>query len=95
MDFSAVQSGETLTVSVSKALNQPVIYRIGRWPDTPSSVDTTGGVLKVNQGGTAPHLDSEADVNGSSSDAWYYDSAAKRLVVKVIAPGVIEKGTLP
>jgi hypothetical protein len=40
--------------------------------------------VTVNQGGDVPRVDSEAAVNGSRESAWFYDTQAQRLIVKVV-----------
>ncbi len=76
-------TGDHLTLSVlPSAPGTPILYRIGRWGRRPASLSVAGGVVKVNQGGGAPEVASEGEVNGSQRNAWYYDEAAQRLIVK-------------
>jgi hypothetical protein len=76
-------AGGTLTLSTDVPMEQPVIYRIGRWDTAPSSVSVEGTTVLVNQGGSLPRATSEPAVNGLRQSGWYYDDAANRLIVKV------------
>ena len=83
--FTSALSGTQLTLTADPGLPQPsVLYRIGRWGAAPDSVGVAGAVVTVNQGGDVPRVDSEAAVNGSRENAWFYDTQAQRLIVKVV-----------
>jgi hypothetical protein len=74
-----------LTLETSEVLDRPVIWRIGRWDAAPSAVGVTPLGITVNRGGSLPLLATEAAVNGSRVSAYFYDAAAKRIVVKFVA----------
>ncbi len=83
--FRSVLSGSALTLTTEPLPPvQSVIYRIGRWNARPTSVAIETARVTVNQGGDAPQLSSEAEVNASKESAWFYDSAARRIVIKAI-----------
>lgn len=82
--FSSRLSEGQLTLAPDVAPTTPVLYRIGRWSEAPAAVAVDGFVVTVNQGGNAMPLSSEAAVNGSKASAWYYDAAARRLIVKAV-----------
>jgi hypothetical protein len=82
--FSSSASGSTLTLKVSELPNAPILYRIGRVSSRPESVGFDGSTVAVNQSGGVPEATSEREVNGSASSAWFYDSGARRLIVKVV-----------
>jgi alpha-D-xyloside xylohydrolase len=76
-------TGESLTLSVAPAPpGPPILYRIGRWRRRPSSLSIASGVVRVNQGGNAAEVGSEAEVGAALRGAWYYDETAQRLIVK-------------
>ena len=78
-------SGSQLTLTATPAApSEPVLYRIERWPQAPTSVALSAtGTVTVNQGGSLPQVGDEATVNGSAQSAWFYDPQALRLIVKV------------
>ncbi len=83
--FSSSLSGSELTLRADPGLpNQAVLYRVSRWQEEPRSVVIDGATVRVNQGGSARRLGSEAAANASRESAWYYDSHALRLVIKVV-----------
>jgi hypothetical protein len=49
----------------------------------PTSITANGLTLLINQSGSLPEMESEGEVNESTSTAWYYDAAAQRLIVKL------------
>ncbi len=81
--FGSNLDGIALTLSASPAPSQPVLYRIGRWTSEPFSVGVNGTTVTVNQGDNVARVASEYAVNGASSNAWFYDGPAERLIVKV------------
>ena len=81
--FSSSLIGTALTLNASPAPSQPVLYRIGRWTSEPVSVGVNGTTVTVNQDGGVARVASEDAVNGASSNAWFYDDSAQRLIVKV------------
>jgi alpha-D-xyloside xylohydrolase len=83
--ITAAQDGGTLTLDMTPAMpSVPVIYRIGRWSQAPTSISTAGNTVSVNLGGDLAESASEKEVNGASRDSWYYDASARRLIVKVM-----------
>jgi hypothetical protein len=46
-------------------------------------VGVNGTTVTVNQDGGVARVASEDAVNGASSNAWFYDDSAQRLIVKV------------
>ncbi|MCE5278435.1 MAG: hypothetical protein LLG03_10435 [Planctomycetaceae bacterium] len=80
--FQAVQEGDGLTLAASRAPSQNVLYRIAGVAAL-QSVGVEGLSVKINQGGTLARAASEKEVNGAASSAWFYDAAAKRLIVKL------------
>ena len=83
--FDSSLSGSELTLRADPGLpNQPILYRVSRWHEEPRSLVIDGATVRVNQGGFALRLGSEVAVNASHEGAWYYDSQARRLVIKVV-----------
>ena len=82
---STLADGSQLTLASDTAPRQPVLYRIGRWETAPESVQVDGATVRVNQGGTLARATSEPAVNGLRQSGWFYDAAAKRLIVKVVS----------
>lgn len=82
--FTSSASEAELTLSADPALPQPVLFRIEGWPEAPQSVAVVGSVVRVNQGGTLPRFGDERALNASAQSAWFYDAAARRLVVHAI-----------
>lgn len=82
--FTSRLSGSQLTLTADPAPSLPVLYRIGRMNSHPTSVGIEGGTVFVNSSGDLPEAPSERQVNGSTVSAWYYDAAARRLIVKVV-----------
>jgi alpha-glucosidase (family GH31 glycosyl hydrolase) len=83
--FTSALTDDQLILTAEPGLpGQPVLYRVGRWDAAPESVGVDGATVTVNQGGSVPRLSTEAAVNGSRASGWFYDSAARRLVVKVV-----------
>jgi len=82
--FTSTLADKQLTLGADTAPNQPVLYRIGRWETAPESVGVDGATVRVNQGGTLVRATSEPAVNGLRQSGWFYDTAAKRLIVKVL-----------
>jgi hypothetical protein len=83
--FTSTHTDTELTLTADPALpEQPVLYRVGRWAEAPRSVAVEGSRVTVNQGGSLPRLASEAAVDGARDSAWFYDAAARRLIVKVV-----------
>ncbi|MCE5326449.1 MAG: hypothetical protein LLG01_08540 [Planctomycetaceae bacterium] len=81
--FKAAAAGDKLTLTASRAPSQSVLYRIAHMA-APQSVSVEGLSVKINQGGNLARAASEKEVNGSKTSAWYYDSPAKRLIVKAM-----------
>jgi hypothetical protein len=83
--FTSTLTGDRLTLTADPGLpEQPVLYRVGRWSAAPTAVAVDGARVTVNQGGSLPRLFTEAAVNGSRTSAWFYDTSARRLIVKVV-----------
>jgi hypothetical protein len=90
--FSSTLVESTLTLGADGTPSQPVIYRIARWSALPTSVSVNGLQVRVNGvageggGGDAKPvlLSSEAAVEASRVNAWFYDAHAQRLIVKLI-----------
>jgi hypothetical protein len=57
---------------------------VGRWATEPTGVSLNGDVVQVGGDNGLPHLSDEDAVNRSPVSAWYYDAAARRLIVKVV-----------
>ena len=84
--LSARLAGDTLALSTSRRLPEPLLYRIENWPAPPRSISTCGRSLLVNgaaTGSLAPAA-SEAAVNGATESSWFHDGTAKRLIVKLV-----------
>lgn len=84
--FTSSLVGTTLTLNAAPAASQPLLYRIGRWPSEPVSVGVSGTIVTINQGGDVVRVATEDAVNGAASNAWFYDGANARLIVKVFPP---------
>jgi hypothetical protein len=82
--FTSSAAGSTLKLEISEFPGTPVIYRVARVSSRPESVGIEGSTVSVNQGGNLLEAASEREVNGSSKSGWFYDSAARRLIVKVV-----------
>ena len=82
--FRSVQSGSSLTLTATPAPSQPLLYRIGRVSSRPQTVGVDNDSVVVNQSGGLPEAASERDANASPVSVWFYDSAARRLIVKVV-----------
>jgi hypothetical protein len=83
--FTSALEGDRLTLTAAPGLpGRPVLYRVGRWAEAPQSVAVEGAQVTVNQGGATPRVLTEAAVDGSRTSAWFYDAAARRLVVKIV-----------
>jgi hypothetical protein len=83
--FTSSVSNQRLTLTADPQLpGQPVIYRVERWGGPPESVGAFGATVAVNQGGEMADAESETAANGTDASSWYYDSAAQRLIIKVI-----------
>ncbi len=80
--FTSAQSGDALTLTAEPLPKEPILYRIARVNSRPRSVGIEGSKVLVNQGGDTSEQTSEVLVNASPDAAWYYDAAAKRLIVK-------------
>lgn len=80
--FASALAGGALTLTQSQVTTLPVLYRIEQWLSPPVSVGINSLTVTVNQGGNVPPVATEDQVNGASSNAWFYDSVAHRLVVK-------------
>jgi hypothetical protein len=82
--FKSVLEGDRLTVSADAPARVPLLYRVGR-TGRPTSIRLNGQSVLVNQGaGTLHELETEDEVNESAVSAWFYDEAARRLIVKVV-----------
>ncbi|MEO8500170.1 MAG: hypothetical protein ABI565_04590 [Vicinamibacteria bacterium] len=81
--FTSILSGSSLTLSAVPLPTLPLLYRIGR-TNRPQSVGIEGGTVTVNQSGDLPEAGSERDVNASPASVWFYDAAARRLIVKLV-----------
>lgn len=82
--FKSVLDGNRLTLSADPAPRMPLLYRVGRISVRPASVWVSGQTVLVNQTGSLAESESEAEVNESLTNAWFYHSAAQRLIVKVV-----------
>ncbi len=82
--FTSTLVGGQLTVGSDQAPGQPLLYRIERWPQAPTSVSADGLQVTIGGSGGVPALSSEAAVNGAASSAWFYDGGAQRLIVKLV-----------
>ena len=82
--FKSVAEGDRLTLSTDVAPRMPLLYRVGRMAARPSSVWVNGQTVLVNQTGSLAESESEAEANDASSNAWFYDAVARRLIVKVV-----------
>ena len=82
----AALDGDRLTLSRSRRLSQPQIYRIEGWRNPPRSISACGYAIVVNGGvdqGLSP-VTSESTANGATESSWFYDPLASRLIVKVV-----------
>jgi len=84
IQFTSSLSGSALTLTADPGPNLPVLYRIGRISSRPDSVGIDGSNVTVDQGGGVPEVGSERAVNAALASAWFYDPAARRLIVKVV-----------
>jgi hypothetical protein len=68
--------------------SRPVLYRIANVLQKPNYVGLDGGAIGVNAGwgSKLPERVSERRV-GERANGWFYDAAAKRLIVKVSKVG--------
>jgi hypothetical protein len=82
--FKSVHDGDKLTLKADSFPGMPILYRIGRVSARPSSITVNGLTLLINQSGDLPEMDSENAVNEAPVSAWFYDEAARRLIVKVV-----------
>ncbi len=82
--FTSVRSGTSITLDAVPGPTVPILYRIGRVTSRPTAVGIEGGTVRVNQSGDLPEVGSEVAVNRSTTSAWFYDMAARRLIVKVV-----------
>jgi hypothetical protein len=80
--FTSAQSGDTLTLTADPPPPDSLLYRIARMNSRPSSVGVDGPSVLVNQGGDIAEVGSETLVNTSTHASWYYDAAARRLIIK-------------
>lgn len=80
--FTSAQSEGALTLTADPQPPRSVLYRIARVNARPSFVGIDGATVLINQAGDVPETSSEAAVNASTGAAWYYDAAARRLIVK-------------
>jgi hypothetical protein len=87
--LTAKLDGDRLTLSRSRRISLPQIYRIEGWSSPPRSISTCGYAVEVNgsAGGGVLLATSESAVNGSTRSSWFYDPSARRLIVKVFDPG--------
>ena len=81
--FKSVVDGSRLTLTADSFPGMPILYRVSRMSDKPASVAANGLSVLVNQSGSLPERESEAEVNDAASSAWFYDALARRLIVKV------------
>ena len=81
--FTSKFAGSSLTLAADPLPTAPILYRIGRL-SRPASVGIDGATVTVNQSGDLPEASSERSVNGSSTSVWFYDAAARRLIVKLV-----------
>ncbi len=74
--------------TVDQTVSKPIIYRISDVKQKPNFVKTEGGAIGVNTqwGRALPERVSE-DVVTRTQKGWYYDAAAKRLIVRFKAVG--------
>jgi len=86
IDLGAEAAGNTLTLGSYEAPSQPLLYRVERWNSAPAAVLICGTTVMVNGPPGQPPSQSEDAVNGAAASAWFYDAAARRLVVKAF-PG--------
>ncbi len=82
--IGAELTGNTLTLGTSDAPSQPLLYRVERWTSAPTAVSICGTTVTVNKTPGLPQSLSEDAVNGATTNAWFYDAEAKRLIVKVV-----------
>jgi hypothetical protein len=81
--FTSNAFGGGLTLGQSQASSLPVIYRVAGWPSPPASVGFDWLTVTVNQANNVHPVSSEDAVNGSTGNAWFYDTSARRLLIKV------------
>lgn len=82
--FRSVLDGDRLTLSADPAPRSSLLYRVGRMTARPSSLRVNGQTVLINQSGSLPEKETEAEVNDSAQSAWFYDAPARRLIVKVV-----------
>ena len=84
--FTSRLSGSSLTLTANPLPSTSILYRVGRF-SRPTSVGVDGATVTVNQSGDLPEVASERAVNASPTSAWFYDAAARRLIVKLARAG--------
>jgi hypothetical protein len=79
-------------VGASEPLGVPILYRIERQANEPTSVRITAHGIAFGGGNDVPRLATEQDVEGSATSAWTYDGSAKRVIVKVVGSSGADAG---
>lgn len=70
------------------APGQPLIWRIAQVRKKPVSVTTEGGAVGVNTAWGTRLVERASELAvGKSANGWYYDAAARRVIVKLSMPG--------
>ena len=81
--FRSVVEGDRLTLSADTSPGWPLLYRVGRVAVRPTSVRISGQSVLINQSGGPPEAGSADEVHESSTGAWFYEAASRRLIIKV------------
>jgi hypothetical protein len=84
--FRSVADATRITLSSEPPYRGPLIYRVGRVATRPGVVRLSAGALVIESsgGGGLAELETENEVNGSETSAWFYDANAHRLIVKIV-----------
>ena len=82
------QKNRTALCTLDNVPSEPIIWRVRTIAQKPKTVTQQNGAVGVDTawGSPLPERKSEAAVGGSAS-GWYYDAAAKRLIIKISNTG--------
>lgn len=68
--------------------SEPILWRITGYSKKPKQVTLQNGAVGINTAwGTALTERKSESAVGSATEGWYYDAAAKRVIVKISTPG--------